>query len=234
MDILRYITKDMKYSNAINIQQVNFKDLLRLYIQIALLTGMRVNEILALKYEDIDLDKGIIKVYKTLSNNHTLTSTKTHNGNREIEILDCLKEMLETTLKKHRKKGLQGFIFAKRDSIHYNLATFSNKSNRNNKLRFINPQKITKAFKNILQILHITDRTLYSTRHTFASLMLSFGEDLLWVSNMLGHKDVATTCKSYAKYIKTDKKRGIYLNTMLCNKIETNHNQSYHNIGEAI
>ena len=234
MDILRYITKDIKYSNATNTQQISFKDLLRLYIQIALLTGMRVNEILALKYEDIDLDKGIIKVYKTLSN-HTLTSTKTKNATREIEILDCLKEMLETTLKEHKERNLQGFIFAKRDSlgnyIHYKSY---NKSNINNIPRFINPQRIAKAFKNILQILHIADRTLYSTRHTFASLMLSFGEDLLWVSNMLGHKDVATTCKSYAKYIKTDKKRGLYLNSMLCNKIETNHNQSYHNIGEAI
>lgn len=232
MDILRYITKDIKYSNATNTQQINFKDLLRLYIQIALLTGMRVNEILALKYEDIDLDKGIIKVYKTLSNNHTLTSTKTHNGNREIEILDCLKEMLETTLKKHRKKGLQGFIFAKRDSLGNYIHYKSYKSNINNTLHFINPQSITKAFKNILQTLHIADRTLYSTRHTFASLMLSFGEDLLWVSNMLGHKDVATTCKSYAKYIKTDKKRGLYLNSILCNKTEHNHN--HYNIKEAI
>lgn len=236
MDILRYLAKDTK---DIGGNTIDFKELLQLYLSIALLTGMRVNEILALKYEDIDLDKGVIKVYKTLSNNHTLTSTKTKNATREIEILDCLKEILETTLKKHRKKGLQGFIFAKRDSLgnsihHKSSNTFYDKSNVNNKLRFINPQRIAKAFKNILQILHIADRTLYSTRHTFASLMLSFGEDLLWVSNMLGHKDVATTCKSYAKYIKTDKKRGIYLNTMLCNKIETNHNQSYHNIGEAI
>lgn len=232
MDILRYITKDIKYSNATNTQQINFKDLLRLYIQIALLTGMRVNEILALKYEDIDLDKGIIKVYKTLSNNHTLTSTKTKNATREIEILDCLKEMLETTLKEHKERNLQGFIFAKRDSLGNYIHYKSYKSNINNTLHFINPQSITKAFKNILQTLHIADRTLYSTRHTFASLMLSFGEDLLWVSNMLGHKDVATTCKSYAKYIKTDKKRGLYLNSILCNKTEHNHN--HYNIKEAI
>ncbi|MDY5950922.1 MAG: tyrosine-type recombinase/integrase, partial [Helicobacter sp.] len=39
---------------------------MKLYLKIALFTGMRVNEILALKYEDIDLKRNIIHVCKTL------------------------------------------------------------------------------------------------------------------------------------------------------------------------
>ena len=49
-------------------------------------------------------------------------------------------------------------------------------------------------------------------RHTFASMMISNGEDILWVSNMLGHKDSTTTLEKYAKYVKQEKRvRGSFL-----------------------
>jgi len=49
-------------------------------------------------------------------------------------------------------------------------------------------------------------------RHTFASLMISSGEDILWVSSMLGHKNSNITLSTYAKYVKNDKKaRGTFL-----------------------
>lgn len=54
-------------------------------------------------------------------------------------------------------------------------------------------------------------------RHTFASMMISNGEDILWVSNMLGHKDSTTTLEKYARYIKQEKRsRGCFFtNTKL-------------------
>lgn len=49
-------------------------------------------------------------------------------------------------------------------------------------------------------------------RHTFASMMISNGEDILWVSNMLGHTTSAMTLTKYAKYIvNKEKKRGTFL-----------------------
>ena len=49
-------------------------------------------------------------------------------------------------------------------------------------------------------------------RHTFASLMIASGEDILWVSNMLGHKNSNITLTVYAKYVKNEKKcRGSFL-----------------------
>jgi integrase len=38
-------------------------------------------------------------------------------------------------------------------------------------------------------------------RHTFASLMVSQGENILWVSKMLGHKDSSMTLDVYAQYM---------------------------------
>ncbi|GLP31543.1 hypothetical protein HpBGD84_15740 [Helicobacter pylori] len=56
------------------------------------------------------------------------------------------------------------------------------------------------------------ERKLYTTRHTFASLMLSQGEEAMWVSKTLGHKDLNTTYKTYSHYIpKQEKERAKFL-----------------------
>ena len=43
-------------------------------------------------------------------------------------------------------------------------------------------------------------RPLYQCRHTFATLALSAGADLYWVSKQLGHRDIRTTLKFYARF----------------------------------
>jgi len=59
--------------------------------------------------------------------------------------------------------------------------------------------------------LNVGYRTIYYTRHTFATMMIE-NEDILWVSNMLGHTDSTMTLSRYARYIKRDdKKRATFL-----------------------
>ena len=49
-------------------------------------------------------------------------------------------------------------------------------------------------------------------RHSFATVMIEHGEDILWVSHMLGHSDTSMTLQMYAKYRKQkDKKRATFL-----------------------
>ena len=43
---------------------------------------------------------------------------------------------------------------------------------------------------------------MYNLRHTFASQLISNGADIVWVSKMLGHKDVNITLSTYTKNIK--------------------------------
>ena len=62
-------------------------------------------------------------------------------------------------------------------------------------------------FKKLLIKIGIKERTLYNLKHTLASQMISNihnGVDILWVSKMLGHKDVSITLKVYAKFIIED------------------------------
>jgi integrase len=68
-------------------------------------------------------------------------------------------------------------------------------------------QDSNKQSKQPLKSANIEYRTIYNTRHSFASLMISQGEDILWVSHMLGHTNTEMTLRKYAKYIKNEKKR---------------------------
>ena len=50
-------------------------------------------------------------------------------------------------------------------------------------------------------------RTMYQTRHTFASLMLSYGEDPLWVARMMGHTSTEMLYRHYGKFIRNRMRR---------------------------
>ena len=79
---------------------------------------------------------------------------------------------------------------------------------------------INLIFKAFLKEIGIKERSLYNLRLTFASQMISIvnnGIDMLWVSKILGHKDLSITLKIYAKYIKEDDK--VRLNNIM--KIDT-------------
>ncbi len=83
-------------------------------------------------------------------------------------------------------------FFHKIDQLHetvsylastYNFETYMGQS-------FNTCDKISSHYwKPTLKRLDIQYRNLYQMRHSFASLMISNGEDILWVSHMLGHKD---------------------------------------------
>ena len=168
---------------------------LRNYLQIAFFTGCRTGEILALKWSDVDFKAGKISISKTI-NYYGTTLPKTRSSIRDIDILPLVKEALK------RQKQLSGkneYIFCSKD----------------NYIRF--HDKLQKEWKLLLQNVGLEYRTLYHTRHTFASIMLSHSENLLWVSKrMLGHTNANMTLKIYAHYVETQRQEhGMFLKDFL-------------------
>ena len=168
---------------------------LRNYLQIAFFTGCRTGEILALKWSDVDFKAGKISISKTI-NYYGTTLPKTRSSIRDIDILPLVKEALK------RQKQLSGkneYIFCSKD----------------NYIRF--HDKLQKEWKLLLQNVGLEYRTLYHTRHTFASIMLSHSENLLWVSKrMLGHTNPNMTLRIYAHYVETQRQEhGMFLKDFL-------------------
>jgi len=104
-------------------------------------------------------------------------------------------------------------------NVIYNFPLFendyklANKQIRRFKFYFIGKNTIARTYwRPIFEKIDIAYRNPYQMRHTFASMMISNGEDILWVSKMLGHTNSAITLTMYARYIENkDKKRGAFL-----------------------
>lgn len=146
-------------------------------------TGMRPGEIIALNWNDIDYDKKRIAIDKTIVNGK-VGDVKTQSSVRYVDILP----ILEIELKELQKKsGNYDYVF---------ISAF--------KKPYYSHNVLTKRFKELVKKIDIKEREMYNLRHTFASSMITQGENILWVSRMLGHKNVDITLKTYAKYIKED------------------------------
>lgn len=152
---------------------------------------------IGLKWNDVDLFKGFIspKMSRKMGVDGKL---KTAASYREIEILENLMPYLENQYRLTGSKN--SYVFLNQD----NEPLYDIKRIRENQ------------WKKTLRACNLDYRPIYHTRHSFATLMIENGEDILWVSNMLGHTDSTMTLSRYAKYIKRDyKKRAQFLNTEL-------------------
>ena len=189
--------------NEISLILENSDGQYRNFFALAFMTGMRSGEMIALKWRDIDFFKSEINVSKT-KRMGIEKCTKTKSSNRMIDILDSLKPYLQTQYELTGHKN--SYVFLNQDGEGYH------------DIRRIRDS----AWRKTIEKCGLEYRTIYQTRHSFATMMLSNGEDILWVSHTLGHKNSAITLEVYARYIKSkEKKRGSFLEEGLSSKIES-------------
>lgn len=158
-------------------------------------TGLRIGELLALKWSDLDLDQNKLRVTKTLYNpnnnykNFQLLTPKTKGSIRTVKI----DEMLVSMFKKHKLKQMEqkmknrdiyedeGFIFARGDGKPQLRKVFE--------VRLQRLLKKAGIEKNI---------TPHSFRHTHTSLLIEAGVGIKEIQQRLGHSDINTTMNIYA------------------------------------
>jgi integrase len=175
---LEEICSLLNQSNRLKSDRQWFKE----FLTFSFFTGLRTGETFALEWKHIDFDNKIIYVRQTISEG-ILGEPKTKSSVRDIEMLPFVEEALR---KQYGRTGKSNsFVFQnQRKSV---FKSFSHTEKR--------------IWKPLLEQCGLEHRELYSTRHTFASIMLSEGEEPMWVSAMLGHKNLAITLGVYAKYI---------------------------------
>jgi len=155
-------------------------------------TGMRTSELIALEWNDIDWLRKKIKVNKAITEASDIDeTTKTKSGIREIDMLPPVE---------------QAFI----DQKQYTLL-HSNKIFHNPRINqpWAGDQAIRKTlWTPLLKKAGVRYRNPYQTRHTYASMMLSSGENPVWVSHQMGHSNVLITVRTYARWIPDNTERG--------------------------
>lgn len=190
--IKRPINKDVREKNPFSLEEIfailkEMPESMRAFFAIGFYTGMRTGEIIGLKWSDIDFEENIISVQRSRRQG-VESLPKTKNSIRDIDIIEPL---LPYLIKHKELEVSETYVFETYTKKPYNTS-----------------DKISSHYwKPTLKKLGIEYRNLYQMRHTFASMMISNGEDILWVSNMLGHKDSSMTLEVYARYIKQTKRK---------------------------
>lgn len=134
------------------------------YFRMLAYTGLRAGELDHLDWQDIDQDRGIIKIQSKPG-----FHTKTYHI-RSIPIHSEIKHFLSVRVPGHR------YIF---DDGHGNHAFRQNAAYCH--------------LKNILRLNNLPDGNLYSFRHTFASHLVMVGIDLATIKELMGHASITTT-----------------------------------------
>lgn len=162
----KYLYKDMD----------NFK----FAVLISLYTGIRIGELCALQWKDIN--NGTIKIYKTLhrlkdengKSTIFIDSPKTFHSNRTIPIPLFLNNIIE--MRRH-------------DPENYVIA--------NESVKIIEPRLMQIKFKRMTTECGLENVTFHTLRHTFATRCVECGFDIKSLSEILGHADVKTTLNKY-------------------------------------
>lgn len=187
---------------------VNNLDYKNLGILLSLYTGIRIGEVCALKWGDINFSKETMHINKTLQRIYlkdskvskiVISSPKTQNAIREIPL---------------SKKFLSILRKMKKNSNCYILSGTPN---------FIEPRSYRRYYSKILRINKIPQINYHALRHTFATNCISIGTDYKTVSEILGHSNIDITLNLYVHPNLKEKKKCIELiSKILSNQIDIN------------
>ena len=179
------------------IKKVKFEEKFIFYL--GLQTGMRVGEILALNWNDIDFKENTIEITKNyLKNVKILDIPKTLSSIRKIYISDEIKEVF----KKIKYEQNQNKLKYGKEYIKY----FRNKKEVDFIFRKENGEQITyNTLLNTLKKIKRIDKNFHfhKLRHSFCSQYIQQGVDVLHIAKIMGHASMNTTLKIYT-HIKND------------------------------
>ena len=149
------------------------------YFSVRFFTGMRTGEIHGLKWKYVDFDRREILVRESLVAGE-MTDTKTDSSARDIPMSQPVFDALQ---EQHKRTGGMEWVFCNGEGKNLQINNVSNR-----------------VWRPLLKLLQFPYRRLYQSRHTAATLWLAAGENVLWVSQVLGHADPHVTFQKYAKY----------------------------------
>ena len=167
-------------------------------ILISLCSGMRIGEICALKWSDINLDNGVIEVRRTIQRIYVVEDDKTYtkmkidapktkSSNRDIPISSKLLKVIKPLMR----------------IVNKDFYVLTNDE------KYTEPRTYRNYYKKLLRKLNIPQIKFHGLRHSFATRCIESNSDYKTVSVILGHSNISTTLNLYVHPNNEQKKKCI-------------------------
>jgi integrase len=172
-------------------------------------TGMRLGELLALRWQDVDLDGGKLEVKRSLEQHKgqlRFKEPKSKRGLRVISlapsVIDCLREHRQTQLELRMRLGL-----GKPSEDVLVFPTYDGRPRM--------PNSLSKMFSDAMVKIGLPHVTMHTLRHTHASELIRKGVDILTISRRLGHSSAAITLGVYGHLMSSQDSAADVIEAML-------------------
>jgi integrase len=171
----------------------------RFYVpaMIALFAGMRISEVLALRWNRVDLDSGIIQVREsleqTVAHGVRFKAPKSKAGKRDIAMPDILIEVL----REYRKATMELRMQLGAGRLPDDALLFSDVEGNP-----LSPNRTSSRFGEFADEIGMPEITFHALRHTHASQLIASGVDIVTISKRLGHAKPDITLRVYAHRFK--------------------------------
>ncbi len=150
-----------------------------------LTTGLRRGELLGLKWTDVDLDRGVLKIQRAISRQNgkvVEAPLKTKNAYRTLPMSA---DAIDVLMQQRRKTGNSEWVFPSPTGGP------------------MSPDSVLHMLQRVLKRAGLPRIRFHDLRHTFATMALQNGVDVKTVSSMLGHYSAGFTLDTYA-HVTTD------------------------------
>lgn len=173
----------MDEQKRIEIRLMNGKKIKMLGVIVCLYTGLRIGELLALTWKDVDLHKGLLWISKTCydgkdEKGYFCRMTDTPKTDSSTRVIPIPKQLI-TLLRNMKRKSLSQYVIS------------------SEKDKLISVRSYQRSFELLLKKLNIPHKGFHSLRHTFATRAIECGMDVKTLSEILGHKNANITLKRY-------------------------------------
>lgn len=161
-------------------------------LTLALATGMREGELLGLRWSDVDLDNGRLRISRTLTymTGHGFVEgePKTVRGKRNI----ILPQFVVETMRRHRLSQLEKRLAAGNAWVDRDLV-FPDEDGD-----FMVPVTLLRRFRRLLKEVGLPRIRFHDLRHSAATLLLGMGVPAKVVQELLGHSTISITMDVYS------------------------------------
>jgi integrase len=154
---------------------------LRPLLAVACYTGLRMGEILALQWSDIDFKANAIRVIRSWKEEQGFTAPKTATSRRMVPLIKPLKRLLLEYHASREEPGEDRLVFPNSEGKPRDRHRLSNIH-----------------FKNALKAAELPAIRFHDLRHTFASMMIESGCDTKTLQTIMGHSSVKVTLDVYS------------------------------------